>query len=810
MKRIISLLILAFLLGKPCMATDVVKGVSRELAVERAQNVRNVKYDLTFHIPANRQTPVKGEATICFSLKGKNDDLQLDFQGNAAQFDGSCTVNGKEHTAQWTNEHIIIERKWLKRGRNSIQLKFICGDKSLNRNDDYLYTLFVPDHARSVFPCFDQPDLKALFRTQLRVPEGWETLTSVSTEHIPTYLYSFVAGNFKKQTAIRSGRTITALYRETDPKKVAQLDTVFNLVEHSIKWYEHYTGIPYPFSSYGFVVLPGYQFGGMEHPGAIQFTDHEIFLGEHPTPEELQTRLELVAHETAHCWFGDDVTMRWFDDVWTKEVFANFLASKIAQEVYPHVNHDLNFLRMYQTRALSTDRTPGTHPIQQQLANLNSAGLLYGNIIYEKAPVMMRKLEEQMGAQRFREGLQEYLRTYSYGNASWDDLISILDRHAPEAHLKSFSEAWVKQKGMPTISVTWNDNKLIIRQQDPYKRGLCWQQKFTVDAYYQNRMKTIPVNLQDSVKVIELKEKPLHLMPNADGSGYGLFMFDEEAACTKAPQDDLKRFALAMNLYENYRSHRITASRMSSTMLQWLTEEKNAMIGAQLASYWASCVTDMPDGERHKQERLMWNQYRQHPIVSVRQQLIRQLYKGCTDAAVADSVYGVWHEQSDPLLSKTDYTQMAYRLALLKPSLWQSILSLQRSRLTNVDELRQFDFISRACSPDDEALQALFNSLLKAENRRIEPWTASVLRLLNDRVREPQSNRYLKPGLDVLLEVQQTGDIFFPGNWLSALLGDHHSQEAKSMVEGFIREHPDYPEKLMNKLKENAYSLLTM
>ena len=249
---------------------------------------------------------------------------------------------------------------------------------------------------------------------------------------------------------------------------------------------------------------------------------------------------------------------------------------------------------------------------------------------------------------------------------------------------------------------------------------------------------------------------------------------------------------------------------MSSTMLQWLTEEKNAMIGAQLASYWASCVTDMPDGERHKQERLMWNQYRQHPIVSVRQQLIRQLYKGCTDAAVADSVYGVWHEQSDPLLSKTDYTQMAYRLALLKPSLWQSILSLQRSRLTNADELRQFDFISRACSPDDEALQALFNSLLKAENRRIEPWTASVLRLLNDRVREPQSNRYLKPGLDVLLEVQQTGDIFFPGNWLSALLGDHHSQEAKSMVEGFIREHPDYPEKLMNKLKENAYSLLTM
>ena len=88
---------------------------------------------------------------------------------------------------------------------------------------------------------------------------------------------------------------------------------------------------------------------------------------------------------------------------------------------------------MYQTRALATERTPGTHPIQQSLDNLNSAGLLYGNIIYQKSPVMMRKLEELMGAERFRSGLQEYLKKYAYANATWDELIGILDRHAPEA-----------------------------------------------------------------------------------------------------------------------------------------------------------------------------------------------------------------------------------------------------------------------------------------------------------------------------------------------------------------------------------------
>lgn len=210
------------------------------------------------------------------------------------------------------------ERELAENGENAVDVAFTSGDNSLNRNDDYLYTLFVPDHARSVFPCFDQPDLKAVFKLKLDVPEGWETVSSVTDQLIPTYLFSFVAGKFSVKKAERSGRTIKALYRETDPDKVAQLDKVFDIADHSIRWFERYTGIPLPFSQYNMVVLPGFQFGGMEHPGAIQFTDHEIFLGKHPTPEEEQTRLELIAHETAHMWFGDMVTMRWFNDVWTK------------------------------------------------------------------------------------------------------------------------------------------------------------------------------------------------------------------------------------------------------------------------------------------------------------------------------------------------------------------------------------------------------------------------------------------------------------------------------------------------------------
>lgn len=816
------------------------KGVSHKLAKERAAAVSDVSYELLFRLKAERDSSVTGMETISFRFKGdRKKALLLDFagkdvlpcrdgKGSKALGDTKkreCRVNGKVWLVDWKDEHIVIPGKALRRGKNSIEIGFVAADKSLNRNGDYMYTLFVPANARTAFPCFDQPDMKAVFKPRFDVPAGWQIIHSSSEKRIPTYLFSFAAGRFQKQQTVRDGRRITALYRETDPKKVAQLGTVFDLVASSIRWLEQYTGMPYPFNDYGFVVLPGYQFGGMEHPEAIQFTDHEIFLGEHPTPEELQTRLELVAHETAHLWFGDCVTMRWFDDVWTKEVFANFLASKIAKEQYPEVNHSLNFLRMYQARALSTDRTPGSHPIQQQLDNLNEAGLLYGNIIYCKAPVMMRKLEEQMGAERFRQGLSDYLRRFAFGNATWDDLIAILDSHAPEAKLKDFSNAWVKQKGMPTVSAEWKDGSLRISQTDPYGRNLCWQQGFCVDVAAANgdaadgervkeeriTVKTIPVDLQGEQTAISIKEKPLYVALNSTGEGYGRFVIDKqlmEAVKTDSsllPKDDLKRFALAMNVYENFHGKLLPADDLALIMRQWLGREQNAMIGSVMADYWATAASRMTGEKRRMEEQRMWTAYRQCHIPSVRQRLIRLTAQLATSGSVADSIYNMaWKEMSDSLLSKADYTKMAYRLAILKPGEWQSILAKQRSRLKSDDELRQFDFISRACTPDTLQQDSLFRSLLKAENRRHEPWTQALVQLLNDPAREAYSTRYLRHGLDALRDVQRTGDIFFPGYWLSALLSSHHSAEAKRIVEEFIASNPAYPQKLMNKLKEQA------
>ena len=791
-------------------------GVSKDLAESRSKTISNVEYTLHFIIPSEKDIAVKGNEILQFQWKG-TDDLQIDFQADSTQLDAACIVNGETRKVRVQDEHIIIYKKWLKEGKNEIRLSFRCGDAALNRNDDYLYTLFVPDHARSVFPCFDQPDLKAKFHLSLDVPEGWKTMSSVEDTLIPTYLFSFVVGNFQEQTAEKDGRIIRGLYRETDKQKVAQMPIVFDEIALSLRWMEEYTGIPYPFDRYGFVVIPGYQFGGMEHPGAIQFADWEIFLSKNATPDEELVRLNLIAHETSHMWFGDLVTMRWFSDVWTKEVFANFMASKIAEQQFPDIHHQLNFLKDHYISAYAVDRTKGTHPIQQELENLNQAGLLYGNIIYHKAPVMMRKLEEQMGEEAFRIGLQRYLKQFTFGNAAWDELIQILHTANPKAKVKEFDKAWVKEKGMPILICTAKDGKLIVTQSDPYKRGIIWKQKFMVALGKNDSIaEVIEVNMQKSIAEIPIDIEPDFLIPNYDGSGYGQFLLDEKDGICNATkmeevlshqEDALHRFAIAMTLYENYLLHRIHRKELFNTYFSALSIENNPLMASTLCSYINHLVFDSEKDERDTYENQLWELSQTHELQAVRQQLLRSLSTSATNQHVVRELYYIWYTQNNELLNERDYMRMAYHLAIMKPKQWEDIIATQRGRIINADRQKEFDFVSRGCTPDKEAQRILFESLLEPENRKVEPYAQALLSLLSSHLREPYNNAYITPGLENLIDIQKTSDIFFPGKWCSALLGNHKSKEAKKMVEDFLASHKDYPFSLKNKILQESFSL---
>lgn len=785
------------------------KGVTKELADRRQANISDIHYDLTFNIPANPKQNVTGLAVISFWLE-ERDDVVLDFQG---RFSGACIINEKKRVAPYKEEHIVLPMKHLKAGLNVVAMNFVCMNTALNRHANYMYTLFVPDHARSCFPCFDQPDLRARFTTTLNVPTGWKTMVSDNHNLLPTYLYSFVAGQFQEKVTKRDGRAMRALYLETDPQKTSQLDKIFDEAGNALAWMENYTGIKCPFPEYGLVILPGYQFGGMEHPGAIQLNDRRLFLGQSPSQEDLLRRTELIAHETAHLWFGDMVSLKWFEDVWAKEVYANFMAAKITRQQFSKVDHDLNFIKTYQARAIAIDRTEGTHPIAQSLTNQNEAAMLYDNIIYDKAPVMMRMLEQLMGPKKMQSGLQKYLKKYYFNNASWDDLIEALDSEAPNAGVRQMSEVWVKQKGMPTIHTSYKDGKLIVTQTDPYGRGLCWRQKFDIRIINDlGHSRTITVDMQKPTMTFDLSQAPSCIIPNYNGNGYGRFTLDDAYTSKLAQRliitrDDLQRYALLLTLHDNYLMGRIAPSYFGE-LFRNMTKEKNPLIIQTSIDHMFKIAFDMPEQERQTLELCIMDLVSENRQSECRRAVYRKLGSNATSPAVLDKIYQLWSAHNDPLFDAHDYMAMAYRLAIMRPEEWRQILDTERQHLTTDLERQEFDYISRACNPDINAQNKLFNELLKPENRKHEPWALEVLQLLNADVREPSSNVYITSSLSSLEYIQQTSDIFFSSDWMKALLSGHKSAKAREMVEQYLKKHPNFRPQLRNKVLEAAWPLM--
>lgn len=802
-----SLLLLAAILPGCTLLPDnsplIESGVSAELAAFRHTGYEKVDYKLFFSIPEKQAEPIVGEAEISVTLREKQPVI-LDFRGSEHQI-MYVKLNGKPVNYLFRNEHIILTG--YSAGDYTIEIAFTPGDQSLNRREEYLYTLLVPDRARTVFPCFDQPDMKAGFSLTLEVPASWQavsngaitetdslsekgrkTISFARTEPLSTYLFSFVAGKLERVPFERNGREIAVYHRETDPHKAAQCPEIARQVFDALEWMEDYTGIPYPFAKYDLVILPGFQYGGMEHTGATLYNDSRMFLNEHHTLGEELGRASLIAHETAHMWFGDYVTMKWFDDVWTKEVFANYFALRITEPLFPDVNDQLNFMLDYIPGAYAEDRTAGSNPVKQPLDNLAHAGLVYGNIIYDKSPVVLDMLIRQIGEDAFRKGIRQYLQTYSYGNATWEDLIGILDQYSGE-DLVEWSHIWVNEKGMPTIHTAIDRDTVRFTQSDPWGRGLVWPQQI-------NYLRTA-----DGL-----------VIPNPDGLSYGYFELEKETAGRVAAYldtctDEITRGSLLITLYENLLNKTIAPEWYLEKMAAHLAKEQNPLLFSLTAGYIGGCLQLHPSLGREALERDLWQLVATSPVPAFRLQAFRLYGTSAQSPGALGQLFHIWETQTPPekcVLSESDYIRLSYRLAILLPEKADGITATQQARITNPDRAREYAFIAPSVSPTKEVRDSVFQSLLKAENRRIEPWAATALANLNHSARQQEAIAYIRPALDAMQEIQQTGDIFFPRSWARALLAGHTSKEAKEEVDRFFADHPGYPEMLGNKIKQQS------
>ncbi|HYB93736.1 MAG TPA: M1 family aminopeptidase, partial [Vicinamibacterales bacterium] len=592
-------------------------GVPLDVATSRAAVISDLRYELALSIPEALAAPLTGTATIRFDLKNTASPLIVDFD-TSREHVRSLEANGKPADVAFVNGHLVIPAASLVPGANTIRIAFTAGDASLNRNADFLYALFVPARARLAFPVFDQPDLKGRWTLTLEHPAAWQsaangaelsrtaaggrvTVRFAETQPLPTYLVGFVAGDFKIETAERNGRTFRMFHRETDATKVARnRDAIFDLHARALEYLERYTGIPYAFGKFDFVAIPAFQFGGMEHAGKILYNASGLLLDESATQNQLLGRASVIAHETAHMWFGDLVTMRWFNDVWMKEVFANFMAAKIVNPSFPKVNHELRFLLSHYPAAYEVDRTPGANPIRQQLDNLNEAGSLYGAIIYQKAPVIMRHLEALLGEDNFRDGLREYLKAHAFGNATWTDLITVLDRRTP-MDLQAWSRVWVDQPGRPTVETmlavkNGTVERLAFRQRDSWNRNLVWPQQLRVAIGGATEQQLLTVELSGpEVEVGQLKGQPAprYVLPTGGGWAYGEFILDTSTLrylTTSLPDitDTLTRGSAWVTLWDALLNGQVQPEVFLDLALRSLPRESDEQLTSRVLGYAAN------------------------------------------------------------------------------------------------------------------------------------------------------------------------------------------------------------------------------
>ena len=824
---------------------DVSPGVALELAERRAATIFNLHYDVRFVIPADREEPIAGSVATSFTLTEAG-PVVFDF-AQPADHVHAVRVAGEPVDFEARDEHVIVPAAAVSPGHVVVDFDFTAGEGSLNRQDDFLYTLFVPDRARVAFPLFDQPNLKARFSLRLDVPAAWRAVANGSlasrevrgdralfvfteTDAISSYLFAFAAGDFRVEEAERGGRAMAMYHRETDGERIARnAGDIFDLHAAALVWLEEYTGVPFPFEKFDFVLVPAFQYGGMEHPGAIFYRADALLLDESATQNAQLGRASLIAHETAHQWFGDLVTMTWFDDVWLKETFANFMAARIVNPAFPAVDHDLRFLLAHHPAAYGVDRTAGANPIRQPLENLNEAGTLYGAIIYQKAPIVFAHLERLMGAEALRDGLREYLTAHAYGNASWTDLIAILDSRTAE-DLEAWSRTWVEESGRPRVEVALETDgetvaELVVRQSDPAGAGRVWNQRLDVRlGYGGGTSEILPVHLREAAAVVAEaagRPAPDYVLANGGGLGYGLLALEprtRDYLLAELPgiDDALARAVGWVSLWESLLEGDLEPEAVVDLARRALaaeTDEQNVsrVLSYLTAAYWRYLTPERRAALAPQIEALLWRGTAAAGSRSLAAAWFGAYRNVALSAEAVARLERIWRGEEEVPgvpLAERDFTALAQALAVRGVPDGAEILAEQRERILNPDRRAAYEFAVPALSADRGDRDAFFESLSDPASRAREPWVLTALRLLHHPLRARESEVYIRPSLDLLEEIQRTGDIFFPLRWLQATLGGHQSAAAATVVEQYLADRPDLPPRLRAKVLQAADGLL--
>ena len=452
--------------------------LTREQAVERAALVTVDSYRIVIDLTDGEGKPGEGTfrstTTVEFdALAGA--DTHIDIAADSIR---SATLNGHDIDVSGYDESTGIPLEGLE-GHNIVVVDADCRysntGEGLHRFVDpvddevYLYSQFETADAKRMFACFDQPDLKAAFDVTVTAPSHWEVIsngatfsveddgaakrhTFNATPRMSTYLVALIAGPYARWDDTYSddhGDIPLGLFCRKSLAEFMDHERLFTQTKQGFGFYHNNFGAPYAFGKYDQLFVPEFNAGAMENAGAVTFLEDYVFRSK-VTRASYERRAETVLHEMAHMWFGDLVTMQWWDDLWLNESFATFASVLCQAEATEFAEAWTTFANVEKSWAYRQDQLPSTHPVAADIPDLAAVEVNFDGITYAKGASVLKQLVAYVGLEEFLSGLRDYFRDHAFANATFGDLLGALEK-ASGRDLSGWGQQWLKTTGLNTL-----------------------------------------------------------------------------------------------------------------------------------------------------------------------------------------------------------------------------------------------------------------------------------------------------------------------------------------------------------------------
>ncbi len=458
------------------IARDV---LSQDEAIARAQLVSDISYEIQLDLTAGAST-YRGDVTVRFAYVASDGDADgtfLDHRGGGIE---RIEVNGEELEPPAGEFRIPLPASML-RAQNVVRVSYEheydhTGDgfhQFIDPEDgsEYLYSNFEPYNAHRLFPCFDQPDLKASYELTVDAPSGWELIANgpelgrealedgrlrrryAPAERFSTYLFALIAGPYHVVRDEHRGVPLGFYCRRSLVRHLDE-DELFEVTKQGLDFFGEFFDYAYPFGKYDQIFVPEFNFGAMENIGAVTHSERMVFR-DPPTDNQRLGRAEVLLHEMAHMWFGNLVTMRWWNDLWLNESFATYMAYLALVEATRFGTAWQAFNSGMKAWAYRQDQLVTTHPIAGQVRDTDETFLNFDGITYGKGAAVLKQLVAAVGMDGFREGMRSYFRRHAFGNTTLAEFLDAIGEGAGR-DLHGWAALWLETASLNTIAASWD------------------------------------------------------------------------------------------------------------------------------------------------------------------------------------------------------------------------------------------------------------------------------------------------------------------------------------------------------------------